>query len=191
MRRAWKDSPLCTIFAQSVNHFELYRIAPKLPLVLRFPEDGSEGSTMDATASQETDGLIRVRSTLPFKRTVECLLIALKRRGMAIHARIDHAANAATAGLTLGPEELFIFNYPEAEGPILQRCPVLGLEFPRKILIWQDESGQVWMGYNDPLWLGRRFSVSEDVYTLLRALAISLTGIALEAGGKKDMLPLT
>jgi uncharacterized protein (DUF302 family) len=147
-----------------------------------------EARTMDATASQETEGLIRVRSSLPFESTVDCLLIALKRRGMAIHARIDHAAQAAAAGLALRPEELFIFSYSEAEGPVIQRCPPMGLEFPRKILIWEDEARQVWIGYEDPLWLGRRFSAKEDVFSLLRAMATSLTGIALEAGGKDSGL---
>jgi uncharacterized protein (DUF302 family) len=138
---------------------------------------------MDATASQETEGLIRVRSALPFERTADCLLIALKRRGMVIPARIDHAANAGAAGLALRREALFIFSYAEAEAPIIQRCPEMGLEFPRKILIWENETRQVWIGYEDPLWLGRRFSANEDVLSLLRAMSTSLTGIALEAGG--------
>lgn len=143
---------------------------------------------MVASASQETEGLVRVRSSLSFGKTSECLLIALKRRGMAIHARVDHAANAAAAGLALGPGELFIFGYPEAEGAILARCPAMGLEFSRRMLVWQDRSAQVWIAYDDPVWLGKRFSVSQDVFALLRAMGTSLTGIALEAGGKKDAL---
>jgi uncharacterized protein (DUF302 family) len=163
-------------------------IAPE-PALMLLSWKASEAHSMDATALRETDGLIRVRSSLSFGKTVDCLLIALKRRGMAIHARVDHAANAASEGLSLRPEELFIFGYPEAEGPILERCPELGLAFPRKILVWRDQADEVWIGYDDPVWLGRRFSVSRDVYLRLVAMATSLTGVALEAGGKKD-LPL-
>ncbi len=137
---------------------------------------------MTATASQ-VQGLVSVRSALPFERTVQCLLIALKRRGMAIFARVDHAANASAAGLQLRPAQLFIFGYAEAEGPVLARCPALGLDLPRTILIWEDDAARVWISYNDPAWLGRRHDANRVVMALLGPIATSFTGIALEAGG--------
>jgi uncharacterized protein (DUF302 family) len=103
---------------------------------------------------------------------------------MAIYARADHAANAGTTGLKLRPTQLFIFGFPEVEGPVIQRCPALGLDMPRKIAVWEDEAGKVWIGYNDPVWLGQRYLASAGVLALLRAMATSLSGIALEAGGK-------
>ncbi len=136
-----------------------------------------------ATTVSHADGIISVRSTLPFAKTAACLLLALERRGMTIHARIDHAANAATAGLKLRSTQLFVFNYPEVEGAILTRCPLMGVDLPRKIAVWEDEAGKVWISYNDPVWLGKRYGVSHEVQTLLRAVANSFTGIALEAGG--------
>ncbi len=137
---------------------------------------------MTGTVSHAS-GLISVLSTLPFAKTVANLLIALERRGMTVHARIDHAANAAAAGLRLRPTQLFIFNYPEVEGAILARCPPMGLDLPRRIGVWEDEAGKVWISYNDPAWLGQRYGVGPEVQTLLRAMANSFTGIALEAGG--------
>jgi len=129
------------------------------------------------------NGLISVLSSLSFAKTIANLLIALERRGMTIHARIDHAANAAAAGLVLRPTQLFIFNYPEVEGAILARCPQMGLDLPRKIAIWEDDAGKVWISYNNPVWLGQRYGVGTEVQTLLHAMANSFTGIALEAGG--------
>lgn len=131
-------------------------------------------------------GFVSVRSALPFAETSECLLIALKRRGMAIYACIDHSANAARAGLSLAPTHLFMFGYPGADGPVLARCPALGLEFPRRMLVWEDEAGAAWIGYNDPVWTGRRFRANSDVLALLRPMATSFAGIALEAGGKEE-----
>ncbi len=136
---------------------------------------------MTGTVSQ-AQGLITVHSALPFHKTVASLLLALERRGMTMHARLDHAANARAAGLELRPMQLFVFNYPEVEGAILARCPLMGLDLPRKIAVWEDETAQVWLSYNDPLWLGRRYGVGHDVHTLLQAMATSFTGIALEAG---------
>jgi uncharacterized protein (DUF302 family) len=103
---------------------------------------------------------------------------------MTVHARIDHAANAAAAGLQLRPSQLFIFNYPEVEGAILAQCPLMGLDLPRRIVLREDEEGRVWISYNDPLWLGQRYKVGGKVQSLLHAMANSFTGIVLEAGGK-------
>jgi uncharacterized protein (DUF302 family) len=110
---------------------------------------------------------------------------------MAIYARTDHAANAAAAGLELRPTRLFVFGFPEVEGPIIKHCPALGLDLPRRMAVWEDELGKAWISYNDPLWLGRRYAVSASILPLLRAMATSLTGIALEAGGKAAPAPPT
>jgi uncharacterized protein (DUF302 family) len=139
---------------------------------------------MTGDSAQASDGVINLRSSLPFAKTVSNLCIALERRGMAIYARADHAANARAASLELRPTQLFVFGFPEVEGPVIQRCPVLGLDLPRKIAVWEDEAGNAWISYNDPLWLGRRYFAGADVLVLLRAMATSLAGIVLEAGGK-------
>ncbi len=138
---------------------------------------------MTANAAQAPDGIISLRSSVPFMKTVSNLRIALERRGMAIYASADHAANARAAGLELRPTQHFVFGFPEVESAIIERCPSLGLELPRKMAVWEDEAGKTWISYNDPLWLGRRYFASAEVLPLLRAMATSLSGIAIEAGG--------
>ncbi len=134
-------------------------------------------------ASADRYGLVRVRSSLSFAKTAERLLLALKRRGMVRHAIIDHAENAASAGLELRPTKVFIFSYPEAEGPVIGRCPLMALDLPRRMAVWEDEGRVVWIAYDDPPWLGSRHSVNREVASLLRPMSVSLEGIALEAGG--------
>jgi uncharacterized protein (DUF302 family) len=142
----------------------------------------SMGCAMSGTVSQ-ADGLIDIRSSLSFAKTVANLLIALERRGMTMHARIDHAANAANGGFQLRPCQVFVFSFPEAEGAILAECPLMGLDLPRKIAVRQDREGIVWLSYSDPAWMGRRYHVSPKVQSLLHAMANSFNGIVLEAGG--------
>jgi len=38
----------------------------------------------------------------------------------------------------------------------MQCSQSLGIDLPQKALIWQDESGQTWYGYNDPHYLAER-----------------------------------
>ena len=139
--------------------------------------------------SSERNGVISVRSPHFFSKTIESLHVALKRRGMFLHACIDHAGNAAGAGLSLRPTLLFVFGYPEAEAPIIVRSPISGLDLPQRMLVWEDEEGTIWISYNDPVWLGERDGVPADILPRLDAMKTSLEGIALEAGGLSTAIP--
>ncbi|MGA7324108.1 MAG: DUF302 domain-containing protein [Rhodomicrobium sp.] len=118
---------------------------------------------MLGTISSERNGIISVRSSYSFSKTIESLHVALKRRGMFLHACIDHAGNAAGACLSLRPTLLFVFGYPEAEAPIIVRNPLSGLDLPQRFLVWEDEERAIWISYNDPVWLGERDGVPADI----------------------------
>jgi uncharacterized protein (DUF302 family) len=143
---------------------------------------------MTEVAAQNALGIISVRSSTPFNVTVECLLIALERRGMMIHCRLDYAREAADAGIILRPTQLFVFGYREAEAPVILRSQDFGIELPQKILVWEDAQGLVWLTYNDPLWLGRLHCVSDETYRLLEAMAVSLAGIVADVGCQPALL---
>jgi uncharacterized protein (DUF302 family) len=134
-----------------------------------------------AGAERQESGAISVRSPLPFAETIKNLLIAVERRGMIVYARIDHAKAAEETGLRLRPAELFVFGYPEAEAPLIEKVPLLGLDFPQRVLVREDEHRGVWKSYNDPVWLGSRYDVNADVIPKLEAIGASLAGIAAEA----------
>src|ERR1700741_4538996 len=95
------------------------------------------------------NGLISVRSSLPFEESIERLLVALQRRGMAIYARVDHAREAAVAGIELRPSQLFVFGYQAADSPVIARNPLLGIDLPPRMLIWEDEMNGTWITYSD------------------------------------------
>jgi uncharacterized protein (DUF302 family) len=137
-------------------------------------------------AGRQESGVISVRSPLSLAETIKNLLIAVERRGMIVFARIDHAKAAEETGLRLRPAELFVFGYPEAEAPLIAKVPLLGLDFPQRALVWEDEHGGVWMSTNDPVWLGRRYDVNADVIPKLDAIGASLASIAAEATAAKE-----
>ena len=132
-------------------------------------------------------GVISVRSPLSLGETVKNLLIAVERRGMIVFARIDHTKAAEETGLKLRPAELFVFGYPEAEAPLIANTPLLGLDFPQRVLVWENEQHDVWMSYNDPVWLGRRHDINADAIAKLEAIGTSLAGIASEATAAKSV----
>jgi uncharacterized protein (DUF302 family) len=135
------------------------------------------------SAGRQESGVVTVRSTLTQAETVRHLVIAVERRGMIVFARIDHAKTAEVAKVKLRPALLFVFGYPDAEAPLIQKNPLFGLDFPQRMLVWEDEHNAVWISYNDPLWLCRRHATSADIYPRLEAVGQSLAGIAAESSG--------
>jgi uncharacterized protein (DUF302 family) len=107
------------------------------------------------------DGLIALESPHPAKATMDRLESALKEKGLTIFARIDHAAGAARIGKPLRATELLIFGNPQGGTPLIECAQTAGIDLPLKALVWQDPSGQVWLGYNDPAYLAARHGVAQ------------------------------
>jgi uncharacterized protein (DUF302 family) len=57
--------------------------------------------------------------------------------------------------------ELLIFGNPQGGTPFMECAQTVGIDLPLKALVWQDESGQVWLGYNDPAYLAARHGVAQ------------------------------
>ena len=127
------------------------------------------------------DGLVIVKSSHSPKETMDRLETMVKQRGLTVVARIDHAAAGARVGQMLRPTIVLIFGNPQGGTPFIQCAQTVGIDLPLKALVWQDGSGQVWLGYNDPSFLAQRHGAPSCPVTenLRRALA----GLARDAVG--------
>jgi uncharacterized protein (DUF302 family) len=102
------------------------------------------------------DGLIAVKSPYDVKETMTRFEDIAKQRGLTVFARIDHAAGATKVGKTLRPTEVLIFGNPQGGTPLMECAQSAGIDLPLKALVWEDESKQVWLGYNDAVYLAKR-----------------------------------
>ena len=125
------------------------------------------------------DGLVAVKSTHSTAETGNRLVAALQARGLKLFARIDHAAGAATISQSLRPTEVFIFGNPQGGTPLMVCQQSAGIDLPLKALIWQDDAGQVWFGYNDPAWIAARHAAANC--PVVPNLAKALAGLATAA----------
>lgn len=107
------------------------------------------------------EGLITVKSAHSAKDSMDRLESAVKQKGLNVFARIDHAAGATKIGKKLRPTELLIFGNPQGGTPFMECGQTVGIDLPLKALVWQDEAGQVWLGYNDPAYLATRHGVGQ------------------------------
>lgn len=108
------------------------------------------------TMSNETDGIVRVKSRYSFAETTQRFESIAKKQGLNIVAKVDHQAGAQSVDRELRPTQLIIFGNPKAGTPLMQCNQAVGIDLPQKALIWQDEKGQVWLGYNSPQYLSTR-----------------------------------
>ncbi len=127
------------------------------------------------------DGLTICASDYGPKETADRLAAAVTERGMAVLARIDHAAAAAKVGMALQPTEVLIFGNPKAGTPLMQAAQTIGIDLPLKALVWQDDGGKTWLAANDPAWLGKRHGILAQSEPTLKAMATMLTGIMHQA----------
>ena len=106
------------------------------------------------------DGLVSVTSPHSVSDTLDKLAGVLESKGMTVFTRINHADNAAKAGLTLRPTEVLIFGNPKIGTPLMNCAQSLAIDLPQKMLAWQDDAGQVHLGYNAPDYVRSRHAAS-------------------------------
>ena len=137
-------------------------------------------ATAIAGMAQAADGLIILKSPHSVTDTADRLEAVLNERGMTVMNRIDHAAGAQSAGMKLRPTELVIFGNPKVGTPLMQCAQSVAVDLPQKALVWEDENGQVWLGYNDPAYLRVRHEIEGCNETLIK-ISAALNSLARAA----------
>jgi uncharacterized protein (DUF302 family) len=130
------------------------------------------------------NGLATLPSTHNAKETMDRLEAEVKAKGLTVFARIDHAAGAKAAGLTLRPTEVLIFGNAQGGTPLMQALQTAGIDLPLKVLVWEDPGGKAWLSYNEPAWIARRHGgaqMSEQVSEVTGRLAGALAALAKAA----------
>lgn len=109
-------------------------------------------------AASAAEGLVTEKSPHPAQATADKLANVITGKGFNLQ-RISHSGAAEEHGLELRPTEVLIFGDPQAGTPLMECAPTIGIDLPLKALVWEDEDGQVWVGYNDPDYLKERHEV--------------------------------
>ena len=129
------------------------------------------------------EGLVSVASRHSAAETMARLLAALKKRDLAVFARVDHAAAAAAAGMPLRPTEVVLFGNPKGGTVLMQDQQRAGIDLPLKALVWQDAAGKVWLSYNTAEWIAARAGHGPASAAAVSGMTKALGAIAEEATG--------
>lgn len=123
------------------------------------------------------------KSRYSYSDTVDRLSKTIADAGIKIFATIDQAAAATQVGLTLRPTTLIVFGNPKAGTPFMQAFPLVGLELPLKILVWEDD-GAINVAYVPFSEIAARYNVTrmdQQIAALDHALDHITSSVAVES----------
>jgi uncharacterized protein (DUF302 family) len=109
------------------------------------------GVALQAQGTSSPPGrVVTVMSRGSFDSTLARLERAAVAKGLTVAAKVDHAAAAQRAGLTLRPTTLLIAGNPAAGTPLMLTDQTMAVELPLRFLVWQGEDGRARVTY-DPI----------------------------------------
>ncbi len=108
------------------------------------------------------EGIISQASKYSVPETLDRVDALLRSKGIKIFVRVDHSGEAEKVGWKMPPAQLLIFGNPKGGTPVMLAAPTSAIDLPLKALAWQDAEGGVWLSYNDPEYIKKRFGLSDD-----------------------------
>lgn len=108
---------------------------------------------------QSSTGIITKHSSKSVAQTIADLSHQMEDRGFALFRVIDHSETAERAGVQMPDSKLLMFGKPSVGAGVMLAKPLAGLEFPLKVLVWDDGTGTVSVSYNSPSFLAERHHI--------------------------------
>ena len=97
----------------------------------------------------DDDGIVRIKSAYSMPETIKRIKKDVADKGIMFFSEIDQSKLAADAGVSLRPSTLIVFGNPPLGTLFLTSNPSAGLDWPVRVLVYQDEKGDVWVNYTD------------------------------------------
>jgi uncharacterized protein (DUF302 family) len=107
------------------------------------------------------EGIVSRPSPFSVGETLERLKAAIGNRKLTLFAQIDHSDEAKRVGLTMQEAHVLIFGNPKVGTPLMIASPLLALDLPLKVLIWQGKDDRVWVSSTSTDYLRNRYSIPQ------------------------------
>ena len=123
------------------------------------------------------DGIVTVKSAYPIGETVERLKRDIADKGIKFFNEIDQSKLARDADIKLRPSVLLIFGNPPLGTQFITANANAGLDWPVRLLVYENEKGEVWTAYTDFGWISRRHGINnrQDQFKMASSVIASFT----------------
>ena len=120
-------------------------------------------SIASAARADSDDGIVRLKSAVPMAEAITRIKADIASKGIKFFSEIDQSKLAAGAGIRLRPSTLLVFGNPPLGTQFITSNPNAGLDWPVRLLLTQDENGDVWAVWTDFRWLAKRHNIADRV----------------------------
>ncbi len=109
------------------------------------------------------EGIVTRSSPFSVEETLLRLQEGIHSRNLILFAHIDHSGEAKRVGLKMQEAHVLIFGNPKGGTPLMIASPLLALDLPLKVLVWQDEDDQVWVSSTSSDYLRVRYAIPQEL----------------------------
>jgi uncharacterized protein (DUF302 family) len=109
--------------------------------------------------ARDDNGVVRVKSAYSMDESIARVKADVAAKGITFFNEIDQSALAAKAGIKLRRSTLIEFGNPALGTQFVTGNPDAGLDWPVRLLLTQDDSGQVWAVWTDFAWIAKRHGI--------------------------------
>ena len=133
--------------------------------------------TASSLALAGNDGIVRVKSAYPIGETIERLKKDIADKGIKFFNEIDQSKLAAEAGIKLQPSALLVFGNPPLGTQFITANANAGLDWPVRLLVFENDKGEVWTAYTDFDWIARRHGIKnrKEQFKMASSVITSIT----------------
>lgn len=115
------------------------------------------------------DGIVLTKSAYAMADTITRITADIAAKEIMLFNVIDQAELGKAAGVDVRPSTLIIFGNPPLGTQFLTAKAESGLDWPVRLLVYEDGAGQVWTAYTDFGWIARRHGITNRTEQFAKA----------------------
>jgi uncharacterized protein (DUF302 family) len=106
-------------------------------------------------------GVVKVKSAFVIGETITRLKEDIASKKLMFFSEINQSQLAAEAGIQLRPSTLLVFGNPALGSQFMTSNPAAGIDWPVRLLVFEDAKGEVWLAYTDFAFIARRHHIKD------------------------------
>jgi uncharacterized protein (DUF302 family) len=118
-------------------------------------------SHLAANPAASQYGVVTVASAYGMGETVTRLKADVAAKGLMFFDEVDQQKLAADAGIATQPSTLLVFGNPALGTQFITSNPQSGIDWPVRLLVFEDRGGQVWAEYTDFAYVAARHGIDD------------------------------
>ncbi|HLW15648.1 MAG TPA: DUF302 domain-containing protein [Flavobacteriaceae bacterium] len=132
-----------------------------------------------------TPGLAYAESEFDFKNTYSALRTNIQQANYQFHKEIDFKKYAESYRRRSRETKMILFSNPSLEAMLIQETPEIGIEFPSRMLTYEDRDRYVLVAYNNVEYLSRMYGLNNT--GAVQNMEYSLSQIASNVAGNMTL----